>query len=36
MLDVLINNAGVLRALETLTPDGLDVRLAVNTIRPID
>jgi NAD(P)-dependent dehydrogenase (short-subunit alcohol dehydrogenase family) len=34
MLDVLINNAGVLRALETLTPDGLDVRLAVNTIAP--
>jgi len=33
-LDVLINNAGVLRAPETLTPDGLDVRFAVNTIAP--
>lgn len=33
-LDVLINNAGILRAPETLTPDGLDVRFAVNTIAP--
>ncbi len=33
-LDVLINNAGVLRAAETTTQDGLDVRFAVNTIAP--
>lgn len=33
-LDVLINNAGVLRAPETITQDGLDVRFAVNTIAP--
>jgi NAD(P)-dependent dehydrogenase (short-subunit alcohol dehydrogenase family) len=33
-LDVLINNAGVLRATDTVTPDGLDVRFAVNTIAP--
>lgn len=33
-LDVLINNAGVLKASHTSTPDGLDVRFAVNTIAP--
>lgn len=33
-LDVLINNAGILRTPETRTPDGLDVRFAVNTIAP--
>ena len=33
-LDVLINNAGVLRAPEVITRDGLDVRFAVNTIAP--
>lgn len=33
-LDVLINNAGVYQAQETVTPDGLDVRFAVNTIAP--
>jgi NAD(P)-dependent dehydrogenase (short-subunit alcohol dehydrogenase family) len=33
-LDVLINNAGVLRAPETVTSDGLDVRFAVNAIAP--
>ncbi len=33
-LDVLINNAGVYRAPETVTEDGLDVRFAVNTIAP--
>ena len=33
-LDVLINNAGVLRAPETRTPHGLDLRFAVNTIAP--
>ncbi len=32
--DVLINNAGVFRALETVTQDELDVRFAVNTIAP--
>ncbi len=33
-LDVLINNAGVFRTPETITPEGLDVRFAVNTIAP--
>ena len=33
-LDVLINNAGVFRAPETVSPDGLDVRFAVNAIAP--
>ena len=33
-LDVLINNAGVLRTPETITPDALDMRFAVNTIAP--
>jgi len=33
-LDVLINNAGVLRAPEPITLDGLDTRFAVNTIAP--
>ncbi len=33
-LDVLINNAGVYNAAKTTTPDGLDVRFAVNTIAP--
>lgn len=33
-LDVLINNAGVLKAPETVTGEGLDVRFAVNTIAP--
>ncbi len=33
-LDVLINNAGVLKAPNTTTADGLDVRFAVNTIAP--
>ena len=33
-LDVLINNAGVLRTPETRTADGLDVRFAVNTVAP--
>lgn len=33
-LDVLINNAGVYAASEPATPDGLDVRFAVNTIAP--
>ncbi|AKI00341.1 short chain dehydrogenase [Hoeflea sp. IMCC20628] len=33
-LEVLINNAGVYKAQETVTADGLDVRFAVNTIAP--
>lgn len=33
-LDVLINNAGVYRTPQTRTPDGLDVRFAVNTLAP--
>ena len=33
-LDVLINNAGVYSAPDRITPDGLDVRFAVNTIAP--
>lgn len=33
-LDVLINNAGIYRAPETRTVDGLDVRFAVNTVAP--
>lgn len=33
-LDVLINNAGVLKAPETVTPEGLDLRFMVNTIAP--
>lgn len=33
-LDVVINNAGVYRAPDTLTRDGLDIRFAVNTIAP--
>jgi NAD(P)-dependent dehydrogenase (short-subunit alcohol dehydrogenase family) len=33
-LGVLINNAGVLRVADARTPDGLDVRFAVNTIAP--
>ncbi len=33
-LDVLINNAGVLKAPVTKTPDGLDLRFVVNTLAP--
>ncbi|MCV6636970.1 SDR family NAD(P)-dependent oxidoreductase [Candidatus Albibeggiatoa sp. nov. NOAA] len=33
-LDVLINNAGVYKAPNLITQDGLDVRFAVNTIAP--
>ncbi|MDJ0832074.1 MAG: SDR family NAD(P)-dependent oxidoreductase [Gammaproteobacteria bacterium] len=33
-LDVLINNAGVLKVADAKTRDGLDVRFAVNTIAP--
>ncbi|MGV8985933.1 MAG: SDR family NAD(P)-dependent oxidoreductase [Cypionkella sp.] len=33
-LDVLINNAGVLKAPQTRTPEGLDIRFVVNTLAP--
>ena len=33
-MDIIINNAGVLRVPETVTQDGLDVRFAVNTVAP--
>ncbi|MEM1253346.1 MAG: SDR family NAD(P)-dependent oxidoreductase [Cyanobacteria bacterium P01_H01_bin.21] len=33
-LDVLINNAGVYVASDPVTPDGLDIRFAVNAIAP--
>ena len=33
-LDVLINNAGIFKAPNLRTPDGLDIRFAVNTIAP--
>lgn len=33
-LDVLINNAGVLKTPQRVTQDGLDIRFAVNTIAP--
>ena len=33
-LDVLINNAGVLKAPETVTPEGVELRFMVNTIAP--
>lgn len=33
-LDILINNAGVYNAQNPVTPDGLDIRFAVNTIAP--
>ena len=33
-IDVLINNAGVFSTPDPITPDGLDVRFAVNTIAP--
>ncbi|KFB08100.1 SDR family NAD(P)-dependent oxidoreductase [Nitratireductor basaltis] len=33
-IDVLINNAGVFKADEAITPEGLDIRFAVNTLAP--
>ncbi|MCG8017772.1 MAG: SDR family NAD(P)-dependent oxidoreductase [Candidatus Thiodiazotropha sp. 'RUGA'] len=33
-IDVLINNAGIFKTSEPLTPEGLDVRFVVNTIAP--
>ncbi|MEM8588209.1 MAG: SDR family NAD(P)-dependent oxidoreductase [Pseudomonadota bacterium] len=33
-LDVVINNAGILRTPDTITEDGLDIRFAVNTLAP--
>lgn len=34
VIDVLINNAGVLKAAQTISPGGFDVRFAVNTFAP--
>ncbi len=34
-LDVLINNAGILKTPEPMTQDGLDVRFVVNTLAPV-
>lgn len=33
-IDVLINNAGILASSDPITPDGYDVRFAVNTLAP--
>jgi NAD(P)-dependent dehydrogenase (short-subunit alcohol dehydrogenase family) len=33
-IDVLINNAGVFKTSDPITPDGLDVRFVVNTLAP--
>ncbi|MBV2091662.1 MAG: SDR family NAD(P)-dependent oxidoreductase [Candidatus Thiodiazotropha sp. (ex Ctena orbiculata)] len=33
-IDILINNAGIFKTSEPLTPEGLDVRFVVNTIAP--
>ena len=33
-LDILINNAGVLKSTQTKTTDGLDIRFVVNTLAP--
>ena len=33
-LDVLINNAGIFRTTDNVTPEGIDVRFAVNTLAP--
>ncbi|MGI9500026.1 MAG: SDR family NAD(P)-dependent oxidoreductase [Geminicoccaceae bacterium] len=33
-LDVLINNAGIFKAPQPVTPEGLDIRFVVNTIAP--
>jgi len=33
-IDVLINNAGVFKTSEPITPEGLDIRFAVNTLAP--
>lgn len=33
-LDVLINNAGILKTPQTMTVDGVDIRYAVNTLAP--
>ena len=33
-IDVLINNAGVFKTTDPITPDGLDVRFVVNTLAP--
>ena len=33
-LDVLVNNAGILKSPNTITKDGMDIRFAVNTVAP--
>ncbi len=33
-IDVLINNAGIFKTADPITPDGLDVRFVVNTLAP--
>ena len=33
-IDVLINNAGILKTPQTMTADGLDIRFVVNTLAP--
>ena len=33
-LDVVINNAGIFKTPDPITPDGLDIRFAVNTLPP--
>lgn len=33
-IDVLINNAGIFKASDPVTPDGLDLRFAVNSVAP--
>ncbi len=34
-IDVIINNAGILKSPTTITPDGLDIRFVVNTFAPL-
>lgn len=34
VLDVVINNAGIFKTPDPVTPDGLDIRFAVNTLAP--
>lgn len=34
-IDVIINNAGILKSPSSITPDGLDIRFVVNTFAPL-
>jgi NAD(P)-dependent dehydrogenase (short-subunit alcohol dehydrogenase family) len=34
-IDIIINNAGILKSPTTITPDGLDIRFVVNTFSPL-